>query len=72
MEQQGQEQKALYSPLNPESRQTRLFTLQPGAFGDPVDGFLTQISLNNHPKYEALSYVWGDPNVTLPISVHGT
>jgi hypothetical protein len=46
--------------------------LQPGAFGDPVEGFLTQVSLDDHPEYEALSYVWGDPNVILPISIHGT
>jgi hypothetical protein len=70
MEQQTQDQKALYSPLDPDSRQTRLFTLLPGAPGDPIKGFLTQISLDNGPDYEALSYVWGDPTITVPICLN--
>ena len=67
MEQQARVQDTLYSPLNPESRQIRIFTLLPGVFTDPIKGFLTQVPLENNPDYEALSYVWGDPTVTLPI-----
>ncbi|KAH7317962.1 heterokaryon incompatibility protein-domain-containing protein, partial [Rhexocercosporidium sp. MPI-PUGE-AT-0058] len=26
--------------------------------------------LNNHPPYEALSYVWGDPNATVAVRLH--
>jgi hypothetical protein len=71
MEQHAQDHKALYPTLDPESRQIRLFTLQPGTFGDPIQGFLSQVSLDDEPDYEALSYVWGDPEVTLPISLSG-
>ncbi|KAF2629238.1 hypothetical protein BU25DRAFT_337558, partial [Macroventuria anomochaeta] len=27
-------------------------------------------SLTGHPSYETLSYVWGGPKVTVPITVH--
>jgi hypothetical protein len=69
MEQQTRAQDTLYSSLDPESRQIRLFTLLPGAFQDPIKGFLTLVSLESNPDYEALSYVWGDPTVTLLIHI---
>lgn len=67
MERQDQVHGALYSKLDPELRQIRLFTLLPGSFDDPIKGYLTQVLINDDLSYEALSYVWGDPSVTLPI-----
>ncbi|KAJ8126832.1 hypothetical protein O1611_g6807 [Lasiodiplodia mahajangana] len=53
-------------------RNIRLLELLPGRPSDDIRCVLT-----THPllpgvvKYEALSYVWGDPDVTKPISVNG-
>ncbi|KAK8030351.1 heterokaryon incompatibility protein-domain-containing protein [Apiospora arundinis] len=48
-----------YQPLNPETKEIRLFDLFPGKEGDPLTGRLRVVSLDRTPKYDALSYVWG-------------
>jgi Heterokaryon incompatibility protein (HET) len=40
----------------------RLLELLPGHDSEPVQCLLRQASLLENPKYEALSYCWGDPN----------
>ncbi|KAF2748669.1 HET-domain-containing protein, partial [Sporormia fimetaria CBS 119925] len=62
-----------YSPLNsdPSVREIRLLHLQPGAWKDPIQGTLDVVSLSKKPKYQALSYVWGDPTNRKPISIDG-
>jgi hypothetical protein len=65
MEQQDQCQGSLYSTLDPESRQIRLFTFLSGGFDDPIKGYLTQVLLDDELNYETLSYVWRDPTVSL-------
>jgi hypothetical protein len=62
---------SLYSPLNPNRSQIRLITLLPGKIQDHVSCTLSTCSLADAPVYEALSYVWGDPSTTLPISLDG-
>lgn len=54
-------------------QQIRLFHLQPGAFSDPISATLSVAHLGDStcPKYEALSYVWGDPNVCFDITLDG-
>jgi hypothetical protein len=51
----------------------RLLTLLPGLDGAPIECSLKADCWSN-PRcvYEALSYAWGDPNVTTPILVEGS
>lgn len=59
-----------YQVLNVEQRQIRVLTLLPGNWHDPISCELEAVSLDDDPPYFALSYVWGDPKVTLPILLH--
>jgi hypothetical protein len=40
----------------------RLFQLKPGRHDEPLQGRLIYASFNSIPKYEALSYSWGNPD----------
>ena len=55
---------AAYYPLDHERDQIRLLVLQPGEGGAPVEVELICASLADDPEYEALSYVWGSPEIT--------
>lgn len=50
--------------------QIRLFHLKSGKPDDPVSGFIQIVTVEELPriKYEAISYVWGDPLDTVTIS----
>jgi Heterokaryon incompatibility protein (HET) len=61
----------LYSQLDPRSREIRLIQLLPGSYDDYVCCHMVVVSLSNEPKYKALSYTWGDLQITLPICVDG-
>lgn len=50
----------LYSPIDPELNQIRLVTLYPGRWSEPIRCSLRTVSLSDKPKYQALSYAWGD------------
>lgn len=54
-----------------DRRQVRLLHLQPGKFHEPTSANLSLAYLDEHPKYEALSYVWGDTKVCLHINLNG-
>ena len=54
-----------------EQQEIRTLTLKRGAFNDPTTCTLDTVSLADHPRYTALSYVWGDANDRLPIHVDG-
>lgn len=62
---------AEYQPLDLARRQIRILHLMPGNFEDPIHTTLSLAYLEDHPQYEALSYVWGDPNVCMSITVNG-
>ncbi|KAF2835714.1 HET-domain-containing protein, partial [Patellaria atrata CBS 101060] len=47
-----------HNPLK-AARHTRLIELQPRSAGDGLRCLLKTISIDEAPKYEALSYVWG-------------
>ena len=49
-----------YSPL-PSEKFIRLLDLYPGDANDNIDCTLRETELENAPKYEAISYAWGDP-----------
>ena len=61
-----------YRPLDVENREIRLVILAPASsFEDDIHCTLQPVSLNEDPQYEALSYTWGDENVTDEIFLDG-
>jgi hypothetical protein len=60
----------LYFPLV-EAQIIRLVELAPGARDAPVVIRLFIAELEHHPEYDAISYVWGNPEDTLPILCNG-
>ncbi|OTB12793.1 hypothetical protein K445DRAFT_337402, partial [Daldinia sp. EC12] len=58
-----------HTPLDRETGQIRILLLQPGTFHSPIRCGLSIESVQS--RFEALSYVWGDVNDTLPIEVLG-
>jgi len=63
-------EQPLYFPLL-EGRIIRLVELIPGAWNDPISTRLFITELEHAPEYDAISYVWGDPSKTVPISCNG-
>lgn len=45
----------------PDKKTIRILTLYPGTSSDRLIGELTFVKLDDHPVYEAISYVWGEP-----------
>ncbi|KAF2472960.1 HET-domain-containing protein, partial [Lindgomyces ingoldianus] len=61
-----------YSPLNKDTNEIRVVKISPQV--DPkfnVSCEFTIVSLDAKPVYRALSYTWGDPKDTLPITLNG-
>jgi hypothetical protein len=58
-----------YRPLNLERDEIRLIVLQPGKGDNIVQVSIIHAFLSENPKYEALSYVWGDPKITIAIQL---
>ncbi|KAF2452128.1 hypothetical protein P171DRAFT_347545 [Karstenula rhodostoma CBS 690.94] len=59
----------IYRQLKPT--ESRLVLLAPGNHNDPIICSLKYFDVLHPPPYEALSYVWGDPKITAPISIDG-
>ena len=51
---------AIYRPLQSHGKSTRLIKLHPGEPETPVSVNLLIVDLASKPKYEAISYAWGD------------
>jgi hypothetical protein len=68
---QSQTGSLSYSPLSPAGNEIRLFLLNPGDHNERISGRLQHVSLHDDIQYTALSYAWGDPNVTRPITLNG-
>jgi Heterokaryon incompatibility protein (HET) len=61
-----------YQPLDPEAQTIRLISLQPAPrFNSAIQCDLYHVALETKPQYEAISYSWGDPNVTSTIFLQG-
>ena len=61
----------IWHPLDPSRRQIRLFHLEPSEnIHDQAEGFLEIVSLDDDPRYEALSYTWGYSKITGTIKLH--
>lgn len=61
-----------YQPLDPTSRNIRLLELLPGKWTDELSCRMFVVSLDDDPYYEALSYVWGEPDLCRPIWINGS
>ncbi|KAI4686034.1 uncharacterized protein J4E88_003871 [Alternaria novae-zelandiae] len=61
----------MYSWLDASRKEIRLLHVHPGAWNDDIECHLQTVSLNDNPKFYAISYVWGDPTITLPITIDG-
>ena len=62
----------VHSPLSKSAKAIRLLDLHPAYEKQAeVRGRIRDANLDNRPSYKALSYVWGNPEVTLPIIVNG-
>jgi len=62
---------APYTPLSAAAAEIRLLDLVPGEFNTPISCILRIVSLDDEPKFEALSYVWGEEKSKNPITVDG-
>jgi Heterokaryon incompatibility protein (HET) len=63
----------LYQQLNAKNTEIRLLTLLSSTEEtSTIECTLTTASLKGNPKYTALSYVWGDPDITGEINVNRT
>ncbi|KAI6083840.1 HET-domain-containing protein [Hypoxylon rubiginosum] len=51
-----------YTPLDSNLREIRVLTIPPGSIEEPLQVSVGIQSLSSSPVYDALSYVWGDPN----------
>ncbi|GKZ26827.1 hypothetical protein AbraIFM66951_005024 [Aspergillus brasiliensis] len=61
-----------YDALDPAQRQIRLLSIHPSITkSGPVHCSLHTVSLNDNPKFEALSYVWGTNDTTERIFLDG-
>lgn len=66
-----QDSRYLYPALS-NHRNIRLLYLLPSlAKRNPVLCRLEEVSLNDQPKYDAISYVWGNPRSSEKIRLHG-
>lgn len=68
----GLQDGSIYKPLSQSSRDIRLILLHPCL--NPREDIrcnLIQTSLNSRPKFEALSYTWGEPGIEEIITVDG-
>ncbi|KAG4427692.1 hypothetical protein IFR05_016824 [Cadophora sp. M221] len=55
----------------PAHRTIRLLTLEAGFKHSPLRGSLQQVSIDELPRYEALSYCWGSPEKPRSIQLDG-
>ncbi|KAH7360040.1 heterokaryon incompatibility protein-domain-containing protein, partial [Pyrenochaeta sp. MPI-SDFR-AT-0127] len=62
---------SIYKPLRDPQREIRLLQLLPGYGAIPIQCILLHVNLDYAPKYEAISYTWGDPNVKNQIWIDG-
>ena len=65
----------LYRPLDPRSQQIRLLRIFPSSeLEAPIHCSIFIVGLTDDPPpiYRALSYCWGDPNLTTEINIEGT
>ncbi|QDS71571.1 hypothetical protein FKW77_005934 [Venturia effusa] len=60
------------TPLDLLAREIRLLYIQPGVWEDEIFCSLSAVPLEAEPRYDALSYAWGDSNITLPVMINNS
>ncbi|KAK3368573.1 heterokaryon incompatibility protein-domain-containing protein [Podospora didyma] len=62
-----------YTALDPSNSEVRLVKIHPGRIDEPITCSLAIVRLHEPecPKFEALSYFWGDPSILSSITVSG-
>jgi hypothetical protein len=62
----------MYEYMNlPTENSFRVLELLPGREHDPISCHLLPADWSNVPSYEAVSYAWGNPELTAPVLCHG-
>jgi hypothetical protein len=61
-----------YEPLDPSVDSIRLLELEPAENPQILRCRIIHVPFRNRPKYEALSYTWGSPELTGTILLNGT
>ncbi|KAK0643168.1 heterokaryon incompatibility protein-domain-containing protein [Cercophora newfieldiana] len=62
----------VYSPLDTSRDCTRLVAIEPSQnVTSPLRCRLTHVNFSDRPRYQALSYMWGDESIKRPIFVDG-
>lgn len=60
-----------YSPLRKDDNEIRLLHVKPGMQGQPLECTLQHVSLASLPKFETISYVWGDASIRSSLILQG-
>lgn len=70
-ESKREQNRTIYEPLSSPKEMIRVMRILPGIEGQPVQCFV-HAEQRSSAKYEALSYVWGDPTLRRFIMINGT
>lgn len=66
------EHPSIFRPLEADRQEIRLVRIKPSSISDAkIECELVSVYLQTQPRLEALSYFWGDPNITAPILLNG-
>ncbi|KAG7009684.1 TPR_REGION domain-containing protein [Physcia stellaris] len=60
-----------YRSLDSTDKEIRLVIIKAGVAPEPIKCYLKHVSLNDSHSYAALSYVWGDLNNRVPVTLDG-
>ncbi len=64
---------SIYAPLCATRQEIRILILAPAQdFNAEICCDLSHVSLDDKPVYEALSYTWGDPQITKTVLLKGS
>ena len=64
-------QSSPYKSLNADRDCTRLLRIEAAQDGDPIACTLFEVAFGDRPKFDALSYMWGDGKAECNIIVNG-
>lgn len=60
-----------YSPLRNDHNEIRLLHVRPGVLGQPLECTLQHVSLADLPRFETISYVWGNASIRSSLILQG-
>ncbi|EKJ75441.1 hypothetical protein FPSE_04394 [Fusarium pseudograminearum CS3096] len=62
---------SLHDPLSEDHDCTRLLRIEAASDGDPIICTMSEIAFGNKPKFDALSYMWGNGEAEQKITING-